>query len=171
LFVNPVRGIGIGPLVSTRSKAVKRPHRAGAFARTLGVVGVVVVVALSGVQSGCETTPIRSLRGARHYAAGNDALARSDSARAVAELERAAALVPHASEIQNHLGLTYWSEGRVDAARISFERALELNCENQAAEANLESLMNSNRSTLDTRYTNDAQSGQVDGVGGSADGG
>jgi Flp pilus assembly protein TadD len=114
---------------------------------------------------------MRSLRGARHYAAGNDALARSDSARAVEELERAAVLVPHASEIQNHLGLAYWSEGRVDAARISFERALELNCENQAAETNLESLLNSNRSTLDTRYTNDAQSGQVDGVGGSADGG
>jgi Flp pilus assembly protein TadD len=171
LFVNPVVGIGIGLLVSTRNKAVKRLHRVGAFTRTLCVVGAVGVVGLAGVQSGCETTAIRALRGARHYEAGNDALARNDSARAVEELEQAAALVPHASEIQNHLGLAYWSNGKLDAARSSFERALELNCENQAAEVNLETLMNSNGETLDTRYTNDAQSGRAGGVGGSTDGG
>jgi len=130
-----------------------------------------MTLCLVGLQSGCESTPIRTLRGARHYAAGNDALAGSEGARAVEELERAAALVPHASEIQNHLGLAYWSEGRLDAARLSFERALELDCENQAAEANLESLMTSNRDTLDILYTEDVDFGQVTEVRGSTDGG
>ena len=102
-----------------------------------------MTLCLVGLQFGCESVPIRTLQGARHYAAGNEALTESDGERAIHELEQAAALVPHASEIQNHLGLAYWSEGRMDAARMSFERALELDCENQAAAVNLENLMTS----------------------------
>ncbi len=158
-------------MASARSKALKRPDRLGALAKALGVLGVVAVVALAGLQAGCETTPVRALRGARHYAAGNEALERSDGARAVEELEQAADLVPHASEVQNHLGLAYWSEGELDEARLSFERALELDCENQAAATNLEKLRTSNGFTFDTRSTSDGESGQSDEVGGSTDGG
>ncbi|MFP6654587.1 MAG: hypothetical protein VCB25_03095, partial [Myxococcota bacterium] len=63
--------------------------------------------------------------------------------RAIIELERAAKLVPQASEIQNHLGLAYWSEGQLSAARTSFLRAIELDCENRAAVINLEKLQGS----------------------------
>jgi len=151
-----------------RSKAVKHPHWLRTSAKALAVVAVVGLVGLS---LGCETTAVRAFRGARHYAAGNDALANKDGARAIEELEQAAVLVPHASEIQNHLGLAYWSEGEFKAARNSFERALELNCENQAAALNLEELRTSNRSTLAPRNTGAAQSGQFEGVGGNVDGG
>ena len=102
-----------------------------------------VMLCVSVLQVGCESTPMRALRGARHYAAGSDALERNQSDRAILELERAAALIPHASEIQNHLGLAYWSGGRREPARVAFKRALELDCENQAAEANLVSLLRS----------------------------
>jgi len=80
---------------------------------------------------------------ARHYAAGTEALERSDDVLAIAELERAAELVPHASEIQNHLGLAYWSDGRPEAAQMAFEKAVELDCDNLVAQANLERLMRS----------------------------
>jgi len=39
------------------------------------------------------------------YQNGTSALDRGDSQQAVVELERAAELVPEASEVQNHLGL------------------------------------------------------------------
>jgi Flp pilus assembly protein TadD len=55
----------------------------------------------------------------------------------VADLERAAALVPAASEVQNHLGLAYAAAGRDADARAAFERAVELDCENAAAGQNL----------------------------------
>lgn len=109
----------------------------------LGSAAAVIVFGLVAIGSGCESASMQTLLGARHYAAGNDALARNHGERAIEELERAAALVPHASEIQNHLGLAYWSEGRLGEARTAFEQALELDCENQAAESNLESLMTS----------------------------
>jgi Flp pilus assembly protein TadD len=104
--------------------------------------GLAVAVATSAIAaSGCESTPIRAFRGARHYAAGTEALERNDDARAVAELEQAALLVPHASEIQNHLGLAYWSDGRPQSAQVAFAKAIELDCDNDAARANLERLM------------------------------
>jgi Flp pilus assembly protein TadD len=81
-----------------------------------------------------------SLEGARLYKSGTSAIEAGDSARAVAELERAAELVPHASEIQNHLGLAYLQAGRRDDARGAFERALVLDCDNGSARANLELL-------------------------------
>lgn len=89
---------------------------------------------------GCPSGPGRAIQGARHYGAGTAALERGESARAIAELERAAGLVPHASEIQNHLGLAYWQAGDADRARAAFERAVELDCENRAAQSNLSRL-------------------------------
>lgn len=89
----------------------------------------------------CESIPIRAMRGARYYAEGSEALERGDSVRAVEDLERAAGLVPHASEIQNHLGLAYWAAGQEKNARFAFDRAIELDCDNRAARQN--------RATLD----------------------
>ena len=101
---------------------------------------LLVAVSVSLVALGCESTAWRAFSGARHYAAGNVALSLSDGDRAIAELEQAADLVPHASEIQNHLGLAYRSVGREEAARAAFEAALVLDCDNVAARANLEGL-------------------------------
>ena len=79
----------------------------------------------------------RTLEGAELYEEGTQLLSAGDATAAVTALERAAALVPHASEIQNHLGLAYAAEGRDDEAERAFERALELDCDNLAAEHNL----------------------------------
>lgn len=76
-------------------------------------------------------------RGARLYQSGTAALDSGEPERAVAELERAAALVPQASEVQNHLGLAYAAVGRDSDARRAFERAIELDCDNAAARRNL----------------------------------
>jgi hypothetical protein len=105
----------------------------------MAVAGVFLIV----TETGCESTPIRAFRGARHYAAGTEALERDDDIGAIAELEQAAVLVPHASEIQNHLGLAYWSDGRPQSAQVAFEKAIELDCDNAAARINLERLMRS----------------------------
>jgi Flp pilus assembly protein TadD len=78
-----------------------------------------------------------SFRAARLYRSGTAALDRGDATRAIAELQRAAALAPHASEVQNHLGLAYAAAGRHDEAQHAFERALELDCDNGAARQNL----------------------------------
>lgn len=88
----------------------------------------------------CQSTPIRAIRGARHYAEGSEALERGESTRAIAELERAAHFVPWASEIQNHLGLAYWAGGQTTRARFAFEHAVDLDCDNRAARRNLERL-------------------------------
>ncbi len=79
-----------------------------------------------------------SFQGARLYGSGNDALERGETVQAIADLERAAELLPHASEVQNHLGLAYEAAGRPEAARRSFERAVELDCDNEAAQHNLD---------------------------------
>lgn len=96
--------------------------RLGALALALGLL----------VGPGCA-----SWEGARLYQSGSEALDRGDSARAVTDLEEAARLVPHASEVQNHLGLAYAAEGRSDAALEAFRRAVELDCDNAAAQENL----------------------------------
>jgi Flp pilus assembly protein TadD len=93
---------------------------------------LLIAAAILALAPGCATW-----RGARLYESGSAALDRGDSARAVADLERAAELVPHASEVQNHLGLAYASDGRPDDARHAFERAVELDCDNEAAARNL----------------------------------
>lgn len=88
----------------------------------------------------CQTAPVRVWRGAGHFSAGTDALVAGQGARAVAELEQAAELVPGASEIRNHLGLAYLAEGREREARAAFASAIELDCGNWAARQNLEVL-------------------------------
>ena len=52
-------------------------------------------------------------------------------------LEQAARLLPHASEVQNHLGIAYSMAGRDDDALAAFGRAVELDCSNRAALQNL----------------------------------
>jgi Flp pilus assembly protein TadD len=95
---------------------------------------LVIAAALAALSAlfGCAT-----YQGARLYDRGTLALERGDAAAAVADLERASALVPHASEIQNHLGLAYEAQGRSADARSAFERALALDCDNEAARQNL----------------------------------
>jgi Flp pilus assembly protein TadD len=82
--------------------------------------------------SGCA-----SFRGARLYDSGTRALERGDAARAIADLEEAASLVPQASEIHNHLGLAYLKAERSDDALAAFRHAVALDCDNQAARHNL----------------------------------
>ncbi len=89
-------------------------------------------VALAASASGCA-----SIEGWRLYTSGTEALDRGDVESAVDALERAAALVPQASEIQNHLGLAYQAAGRRVDARAAFERAVDLDCDNAAARHNL----------------------------------
>jgi Flp pilus assembly protein TadD len=91
-----------------------------------------VAAALLALAAGCA-----SFQGARLYASGTRALEAGDSGRAIADLERAVTLVPHASEAQNHLGLAYLQAGRRDDALAAFERAVALDCDNSAARANL----------------------------------
>lgn len=79
-----------------------------------------------------------SFRAARLYQSGTQALDRGDVALSIHDLEAAERLAPDASEIQNHLGLAYRAAGRPADARAAFERAVELDCENQAAQRNLE---------------------------------
>lgn len=74
---------------------------------------------------------------ARLYQSGTHSLDRGDAAAAVADLERAAELAPRASEVQNHLGLAYAAAGRESEALDAFRRALELDCDNDAARHNL----------------------------------
>lgn len=98
--------------------------------RATRFAALALAVALSG--SACAT-----YRGARLYESGTRALDRGDAAAAVADLERAAQLVPDASEIQNHLGLAYAAAGRSDDALLAFRRAVALDCDNGAAQQNL----------------------------------
>jgi Flp pilus assembly protein TadD len=78
-----------------------------------------------------------SFRAARLYDSGTSALDRGDATQAVVELERAAELLPEASEVQNHLGLAYQAAGRERDAESAFRRAVTLDCANAAAVENL----------------------------------
>ncbi len=97
-----------------------------------------LTAAFVGLLAGCA-----SLEGARLYARGTDALERGEVAAAIAHLEHAAALVPEASEVHNHLGLAYERAGRGADARREFERAVALDCDNEAARQNLVALRRS----------------------------
>jgi len=97
---------------------------------TGGLLALCAALALAA--SGCS-----SYQGARLYQSGTQALDHGDSARAVAELERAAELVPEASEVQNHLGLAYTATGRDGDALKAFQRAVDIDCGNLAAVENL----------------------------------
>ncbi len=81
---------------------------------------------------GCAT-----FEGARLYERGTQALDRGDAPAAIADLEHAAELVPQSSEIQNHLGLAHEAAGHDEAALQAFQRAVELDCSNEAAQENL----------------------------------
>ncbi len=78
-----------------------------------------------------------SFQGARLYQRGTAALDRGENSIAITQLERAAELVPTASEVQNHLGLAYQAAGRGVDAEFAFRRAVDLDCTNAAAAENL----------------------------------
>ena len=98
-------------------------HFPGSFVLSLLVLSV----------SGCA-----SFRAAQLYQSGTHALDRGDAAAAIRDLEAAEELAPEASEIQNHLGLAYREAGRFGEARAAFVKAVELDCENEAAQRNLD---------------------------------
>lgn len=106
-----------------------------AFGANVLVLGsaflALVLVACAG------STPVRAVRAARYYAVGTRALDRGESRAAIDALELAVGLMPNASEIHNHLGLAYWSEGRSEEALREIGKAVELDCENEAARVNL----------------------------------
>lgn len=109
---------------------MRRTRRtAGGSARLLFVV---MVAAASLASAGCTTW-----RGARLYQSGSRALEAGDVDRALADLGEAARLVPDASEIRNHLGLAWLAAGDPGRALQSFEAAVALDCDNQAAHENL----------------------------------
>lgn len=89
------------------------------------------VLALVGLSS-CA-----GFQAAQLYGSGTEALDRGEAELAIRDLERAAELAPEASEVQNHLGLAYDAAGRQGEARAAYQRAVDLDCENQAAQANL----------------------------------
>jgi Flp pilus assembly protein TadD len=101
-------------------------------ARALAACLLGLVMLLPGGATGCA-----SFQAARLYASGTDALDAGRLEAAIADLERAAELRPEASEIQNHLGLAYRASGRDSDALRAFERAVALDCRNQAASHNL----------------------------------
>ncbi len=102
-----------------------------------GNAGYVALLLAAGLAaaSGCGTAS-----GGLHYSRGTQALEAGDTAEAISHLERAAVLVPHASEVQNHLGIAYQAAGRPDDARRAYQRALDLDCDNGAAQQNLDRL-------------------------------
>jgi len=120
--------------------SLRRARGRGAAYRAVGAIAL----ALLGL--GCA-----EIQGARLYQRGTLALDRGDAGTAVDDLEAAARLVPQASEIQNHLGLAYLEQGRTQEARVAFERALELDCDNRAAQANLLALSEAVRTGTEDR--------------------
>jgi Flp pilus assembly protein TadD len=76
----------------------------------------------------------------RLFDRGTAALDRGDAAAAVGDLERAAALTPDVSAIQNHLGIAYEQSGRDGEALRAYEKAVDLDCDNTAARENLDAL-------------------------------
>ena len=95
--------------------------------------GLAMVLLLAG--SGCA-----SVDATRAFHRGTAALDRGESERAVVELERAAELVPESSAVHNHLGIAYEAVDRPVDARRAYERAVALDCENDAAQRNLRAL-------------------------------
>lgn len=91
-----------------------------------------MLLAASLLGFGCNT-----FQGALLYRDGTRALDAGDTTAAIAALEEAARRAPQASEVQNHLGLAYLAAERRDDARGAFERAVALDCDNEAAQRNL----------------------------------
>ena len=93
-------------------------------------VACVLVLALA--LSGCAV-----LDGARLFRSGTAALDRHDTGAAVRDLEAAARALPDSSAVHNHLGVAYAQAGRDADALREFERAVAIDCTNQAAQTNL----------------------------------
>jgi Flp pilus assembly protein TadD len=93
---------------------------------------VAVALACALLASGCA-----SFQAARLYRSANQDLDGGRPEAAISKLERASALAPQASELQNHLGLAYRAAGRPDEARTAFRRAVEIDCRNDAAQHTL----------------------------------
>lgn len=154
-----------------------RGRSAIAISALVSAFGLVVLAA-----AGCQSTSARAFVGARHYAAGTRALREGHTGPAIEELEQAARLVPQASEIQNHLGLAYWSEGRLERAEQAFQQALVLDCDNEPARLNLALLHRQARKrssgpvpsasrSADAPESSPTSGPRVSGIGGSEDGG
>ncbi len=92
-----------------------------------------LALAVLSTAAGCA-----GVRGAQLYASGTEALDAGRHAHAVEDLEAAARLLPEASEVHNHLGLAYARVGRDAEALGAFERAVDLDCDNDAAQHNLQ---------------------------------
>jgi Flp pilus assembly protein TadD len=107
----------------------------------------IAVVLAAAALAGCA-----SLEAARLERSGTAALDRGEALRAIRDLEQAAALAPGASGIQNHLGIAYEQAGRPGDAESAYERAVALDCRNDAASANLDAL----RSSLTVRHAGPA---------------
>ena len=71
------------------------------------------------------------------FRAGTAALDRGDTPAAVRDLEAAARLLPESSAVHNHHGHAYVAAARDGDALREFERAVAIDCGNQAAQANL----------------------------------
>jgi tetratricopeptide (TPR) repeat protein len=78
-----------------------------------------------------------SWRAAQLYQSGTAELDRGEYELAIEDLERASELAPQASQVQNHLGLALAAAGREGEARVAMQRAVALDCTNDAAAHNL----------------------------------
>jgi Flp pilus assembly protein TadD len=85
----------------------------------------------------CLLVACATVDATRLFHSGTAALGRGDSAAAVRDLEAAAQLLPESSAVHNHLGLAYASAERHGDALREFERAVAIDCDNQAAQTNL----------------------------------
>ena len=102
---------------------------------TARVISGLLLASLLLAPLGCLTW-----RSARLYESGTAALDRGELGVAIDDLEEAARLRPDRTEIQNHLGLAYVEAHRWSDAETAFERAVALDCENDAAQENLAAL-------------------------------
>ena len=85
----------------------------------------------------CSAAACATVDGARLFRSGTLALDRGDAAGAVRDLEEAARVLPASSAVHNHLGLAYTAGGRKADALSEFERAVAIDCANDAAQTNL----------------------------------
>lgn len=120
-------------------KAIRENHERWVRRSEVLCTAVALLILIGGCADLAQTQ--RAWTGSRLYSAGTRSLEAGDAAGAVVSLSRAADLVPHASEIQNHLGLAYWALGDWTEAVNAFDRALELDCENAAARSNRDGLL------------------------------
>ena len=119
---------------SRRRETIRASGRGGVARRWIGLVASVCAVTL---WTACETAVARTWQAGRLYVRGTEALELGEYDRAISELEEAARLAPRASEVRNHLGLADWEAGESARARVAFEEALALDCDNEAARTNL----------------------------------